>query len=133
VGHRAVVPQRYYGVPFGFGGYDYGYSPVPNVIIVQPAPPSPVVLVQEPPREPIKSAISKYEGPAPQPVSEEQPTFAIVFKDGSTRSAVAVTLQDNLLHYVDPDGGHHRVTLDTVDRATTLRVNRERKLTLHLP
>jgi len=40
---------------------------------------------------------------------EEQPALAIVLKDGSVQSAVVVSVQDDVLQYVDPDGEHRAV------------------------
>ena len=134
----SVAPQRAYpfpfGLGFGYGAYDYRPAPAPNVTIVQQPPP--YVIVQAPPPAPVRSAITEYKGPAtaaPVLAGEEPPAFAIVFKDGSTRSAAAVTAEGNVLHYVDPDGEHRRAPLDSVDREATRRANRERKLVLHLP
>lgn len=119
--------------PLFLGGDDSGYAPASNIIIMeQPAPPT---IVQQAPRETVRAEIHEY---APtttaEPVpAEEQPAFAIVLNDGSVQSAVAVSVQDDVLQYVDPDGEHRRVPLDTVDRQATRRVNRDRKLELHLP
>ena len=40
---------------------------------------------------------------------------------------------DDVLHIVDPDERHMRVSMSAVDRAATLKLNRERKLDLYLP
>ena len=53
-------------------------------------------------------------------------------KDGSTRSATSV-VADDVLHYVDPEERHMRISMNDVDREATLKLNRERKLTLWLP
>jgi hypothetical protein len=97
--------------------------------------PPPQTIVQQAPRETVRSVIHEYKPTATsEPVpGEEQPAFAIVLKDGSVQSAMAGAVQDEVVHYVDPDGQHRRVSLDTVDREATRRVNRERKLELRLP
>ena len=118
--------------PLFLGGYDPGYPPASNIIIMEQPPPQ--TIVQQVPRETVRAEIHEYKPTAAEPVpAEEQPVFAIVLKDGSVQSAVAVSVQDEVLHYVDPDGQHRRVPLDTVDREATRRVNRKRKLELHLP
>jgi hypothetical protein len=96
--------------------------------------PLPQTIVQQVPRETVRAEIHEYQPTAAETApGEEQPAFTIVLKDGSVQSAVAVSVQDDVLQYVDPDGEHRRVPLDTVDRQATRRVNRERKLELHLP
>ena len=56
------------------------------------------------------------------------------FTDTNTDKVDAIHENDNVcLSYVDPDGQHRRVSLNTVDREATRRVNRERKLELRLP
>ena len=119
--------------PLLLGGDDSGYPPASNIIIMEQPPPQ--TIVQQVPRETVRAEIHEYQPTATaEPVpTEEQPAFAIVLKDGSVQSAVAVAVQDEVLHYVDPDGQHRRVSLDSVDRQATRRVNRERKLELHLP
>lgn len=119
--------------PLLLGGDDFGYPPASNITIMEQ--PLPQAIVQQAPRETVRAEIREYKLTATaEPVpAEEQPAFALVMKDGSVQSAVAVSAQDEVLHYVDPDGQHWRVPLDTVDREATRRVNRERKLELHLP
>jgi hypothetical protein len=125
----AFFPFAY---PLFLGGDDSAYPPAPNIIIMEQ--PLPQTIVQQVPRETVRAEIHEYQPTAAEPIpGEEQPAFAIVLKDGSVQSAVAVSVQDDVLQYVDPDGEHRRVPLDTVDRQATRRVNRERKLELHLP
>jgi len=127
--------------PYGFSYVDgylpydsatpYGYPLPPNFIIVQP-PPSPAV-VQEPPGE-APAVIHEYPQPLPGPSAQgELPTFGIILKDGSVRSASAVFVTNNVLHYVDPEEKNLRISMDEVDREATLKLNRERKLNLWLP
>jgi hypothetical protein len=128
--------------PYGFGygdGYlpydaatPYGYPLPPNFIIIQP-PPSPAV-VQEAPRE-TKAVIHEYPQPVPGPSAApgELPAFGIILKDGSVRSASAVFVTNNVLHYVDREEKNLRISMDEVDREATLKLNRERKLNLWLP
>jgi hypothetical protein len=127
--------------PYGFGygdGYipydaatPYGYPLPPNFIVVQP-PPSPAV-VQEPPRE-TKAVIHEYPQPVPGPSAQgELPTYGIILKDGSVRSASAVFVTNNVLHYVDPEEKNLWISMEEVDREATLKLNRERKLNLWLP
>lgn len=131
------APQHLFpnGFPLFLGDYGSSYSayaPAPSVVVVQ-QPPF-YVLVPQAPSDPAKPEIHEYHEAtvaAPQPVDEQ--AFAIVLRDGSVYSAIAVTVQGSALHYVEPDGGHRLVSLDAVDRETTRRLNQERKLQLRLP
>ncbi|HEX5431192.1 MAG TPA: hypothetical protein VFW83_04450 [Bryobacteraceae bacterium] len=128
------------GFPFlpGDFGYGYGYPepyypPAPNIIVIAPMTPAPPPA----PPTPVRPEIKEYNqtaAAAPPPAQAQQPpTFAIVLKDGSVKSAVAVSAQDNELRYVDPDGRHLQIALDMVDRDATTRMNRDRGLRLQLP
>lgn len=89
------------------------------------------VLVPPAPIEPPRPEIHEYQSAAP--AANEDQTFAIVLRDGSVHSAVAVTVQKGALYYVEPDGAHRLVSLEALDREATQRMNRERKLQLQLP
>jgi hypothetical protein len=118
------------GYPGWYG--DYGYDPQPNVVIVQPPAPA---LVQppapEPPPPPVRSEIREY--PSAAPSEEKEATFAIVLKDGTVQSAAAVWVVGDMVHYIDPEGGTHKAPVDTINRAETLRLNKEKGLRLQLP
>ena len=137
-GTRHGSGQRFFPGMFPlFLGDDYGYpgySPAPNVVVVQQPPL--YLMVPQAPSEPAKLEIHEYNQPATsqaQVSADEQQAFAIVLRDGTVHSAVAVTVQGNELHYVEPDGRHRLVSLDNVDRDATRQLNRERKLQLQLP
>jgi hypothetical protein len=122
-----------YGSSFGYLPYDAGAAypdaPQPVLFVQQPVPP-----VVQPPVHPV---VTEYKWPATaatSSASEPEPQdFAIVLKDGSTLSAVAVFASDDGLHYVDPDERHLRISMSQVDRAATLKLNRARNLNLYLP
>ncbi len=111
------------------------YVPQPLMYLQPPAPP-----VVAPPVHPV---ITEYKWPAAgaassrsarSRISDSEPqAFAIVLKNGSTLSAVSVFSLDDGLHYVDPDERHLRISMSEVDRAATLKLNRERNLDLYLP
>lgn len=137
--HRFRSSLLPYGYPLFDYGYDYSgyneYPPEPNVIVVpQPAP----QMTMQAPREPVQAAIHEYrEAPtvlpaAPAPKGEEV-AFVIALNDGSRRSANAVWVQDNMLHYIDPDDKQQQISMRSVDRQSTRRINRERNLDLSLP
>ena len=136
--------------PYGFGyaylpydsGGGYAYAPQPVLFVERPPlfvqPPAPPVV-----EAPVHPVVTEYKWPAPGAASspsasstalESEPqAFAIVLKDGSTLSAVAVVASDDGLHLVDPDEKHLRISMSAVDRAATLKLNRARNLNLYLP
>ena len=126
-----------YAYPLFGGGYDYGYPPEPNVIVIQQ--PAPQVIVQQVPREVVRPEIHDYKEPppavaaAPPGANTEGATFMIALNDGSRKSANAVWVQNGALHYVDTEDRHHQVPLQSVDRQSTRKLNRERKLDFWLP
>ena len=136
---HATQPHRFFpgGFPWFPGDYGYsydGYAPAANVVML-PQPPL-YVLIPQAPSIPATPEIHEYQQAASTsapPVAEPEKAFAIVLKDGSVHSAVAVTVQDSALYYVEPDGGHRLVSLDALDREATGRLNRERNLRLQLP
>jgi hypothetical protein len=137
VGFNSGLSVFPYGLGYGDGylPYDpatpYGYSLPSNFIVVQP-PPS-TAVVQEPPRD-TPAVVHEYPQPVPGPSAQgETPTFGIILKDGSVRSASAVFVTNNVLHYVDPEEKNLRISMEEVDREATLKLNRERKLNLWLP
>lgn len=127
-----------YGYGYGYGDLPYSDSESfvdspPPVFLVQPPPPPPVV--EPPPREahPVTTNYT-WPGSASSAPPESAPqTFGIVLKDGSTLSATTVMAADDVLHYVDPDERHMRISMRDVDRGATMKLNRERKLNLYLP
>lgn len=137
--HRFRPALLPYGYPLFDYGYDYSgyneYPPEPNVIVVpQPAP----QMVMQAPREPVQAAIHEYrEAPTVLPAAPmakgEEVQFVIALSDGSRRSANAVWVQDNVLHYIDPDDKQQQISMRSVDRHSTRRINRERNLDLWLP
>jgi hypothetical protein len=121
----------FYSLPGGYGGY--GYAPSNNVVVIQQPPPYVVVEAPPVPAAPVQATVREYkESAATQPTEPvvENPSFGIVFKDGSVRDAIAVSVQDGTVHFVDPNGDHRQARVDAVDRDATKRLNRERKLDL---
>jgi hypothetical protein len=128
------------GVGYGYGyfpddsGVFYAYAPPP--VFLQPPPPAPVI---EPPPPPAHFVVTNYTWPsaaaAPASASAEESaeTFGIVLKNGSTLAATAVVASGDVLHIVDPNERHMRVSMSAVDRAATMKLNRARKLDLYLP
>jgi hypothetical protein len=111
-GHRFFSSSAFFpsAFPLLLGGYDSGYPPASNVIIMEQPPPQ--AIVQQVPRQTIRAAIHEYQPTATaEPVpGEEQPAFAIVLKDGSVMSAVAVSALP-----AGPDGIFHGILVVTMN------------------
>jgi len=97
------------------------------------------VIVQQTAREAVRPEIHDYKeslpaatGPPPTAHAEEA-SFVIALSDGSHHSAIAVWVQNDVLHYIDSEGKHHQVPLQSIDRQSTRQLNRERKLDFWLP
>jgi hypothetical protein len=142
---------------FGYGYADYGMVPQqPNVTVVVPQQPTPSVIINQhyTPQEasnPVlrdyssadlpDSGIKVYEanpaprkqepkpGPARSSVSDQEPTiYLIALNDTTVRQAIGYWVDDNTLHYVTPKASINHISMDMVDRETTVRLNSERKL-----
>ena len=128
-----------YGYPFG--GYPLGVSygdapeyadgapqPGGTIIVLVPQFEAPVL----PPPPPIRPQIHEYNWPAPG--GDAMPArFSIVSKDHNVESAVAVWVQDGVVHYVTPDGRDHQMKVQSVDREATRQRNAQKGLSLWLP
>jgi hypothetical protein len=154
---RTTVVPYAIPVFVGGGGY-YGdpyAAPQPNVTVVVPQQPTPSVVINQhytPPEapKPVLREYSRsdlpetgglrvYEGPktapavaaAPAPVpADDKPTiYLIALKDSTVRQAIGYWLEgEDTLKYVTPKGTISQVTLDQVDRQTSVQLNAERKL-----
>jgi hypothetical protein len=129
-----------WGYPGFYDGYGYGdyygggNQPTPSVIVLMPPPQSP----PPPPPEPARPEIHEYKQPdgaggQPSVLQPSASAFSIVSRDGLTRYAIAVWVQDATVKYVGPDGVDGEVPLGSVDREATRRANAEKQLALQLP
>jgi hypothetical protein len=141
--------RSYYGgfgfglyAPWYYGGYygsyydPYYYNPYyyPQTY-VDPAPP--VTVYQNPnytPDPPVRPMVRDYpENAAPSRSAGEPVVYLIAFQDGSIQAALAYWVNGNTLHYVSTRREQREAPLESVDRALSQRLNRERRLELHLP
>lgn len=108
--------------------YDYGYNASPPVVIYQNQ--TPPVTVYEPPARP---EIREYPDPAPSQ-AYEKPIYLIALRDqDNIRAAEAYWVEGSTLHYVTLQHEHKQAPLDSVDRAFSSRLNRERRVDFRLP
>lgn len=126
---------------YGFGdssyfpGYDYyppdygytAYQPSPNVTVVYP-PQAPPLSAER--ARPMTREYDQY-GQEVRPAGS--PLYLIAFTDHTIRAATAYRVEGNTLHYTTPEKEEKEVPLNTVDRALSTQLNRERQVPFQLP
>jgi hypothetical protein len=95
------------------------------------------VRVYEPPRRSdSSSAQPEVTAPPPAPRSsarDGKPTiYLIALTDSTVRQAIGYWVEDGTLNYVTPQASINHVSLDMVDRDTSVQLNAERKLEFDL-
>ena len=65
--------------------------------------------------------------------SNGSPLYLIAFNDRIIRAATSYRVDGNTLHYVTLDHEEKEAPLNTVDRALSLQLNRERRVSFQLP
>ena len=61
------------------------------------------------------------------------PVYLFAFQDHTIRAAASYRVDGNTLHYVTLQHEERQASLDSLDRALTLQLNRERRVALQLP
>jgi hypothetical protein len=151
-----VVPYAYPvyvgGFGYGYGGsfdspYASGYVPgdtsqqqaPPNVTVVYPPQPAPVIINQFGPggaaQPPAAAAAPVTENATPADSGEQTaPTrYLIAFKDHTVYSAIAYWVDGDTLHYFTSGNTHNQASLSLVDRELTDRLNKESGVQFNLP
>jgi hypothetical protein len=144
----------YYGYPYfglGYGGYPsygLGYSAYPDYDYSYSYPSygygyqAPVVIYQtstEPAYAPPAAAPARAEAREPeqaQPESKayERPIYLIAFKhQENICAAEAYWVENGTLHYITLEHERKQATLNSIDRAFSSRLNRERRVDFRLP
>ncbi len=154
-GYRGYYPYLYSGFGFGYWpyNYDYGYyspsyysypiyeSPS-NVTVVYPQSQPSTVYVerQAPPTRGYDEYGQPFGPPPAQPAPmastnppASSPVYLIAFADHTIRATAAYWVEGATLHYVTLEHEHKQVPLPSVDRALSLQLNRERRVTFTLP
>lgn len=70
---------------------------------------------------------------APATSTPASPIYLFAFKDHVIRAAAAYWVDGRTLHYVTTDHDERQVPLSDLDRALTLQLNHERRVTVQLP
>jgi hypothetical protein len=119
--------------PYAYAGNPYGYTtyqPSPNVTVVYP---------------PDGAAARPLSSERARPVSREydqngqeirpagSPVYLIAFTDHTIRTAVSYRVDGNTLHYTTAEREEKEAPLNTVDRALSMQLNRERQVAFQLP
>jgi hypothetical protein len=139
-----------YGYGYGYSPYysDYGYYapadsyPVyqqpANVTMVYPQTAPNPVYVERP-----HSVVREYDEygqpvgpPAPAAAGStpaSSPVYLIAFTDHTIRATAAYWVEGATLHFVTLEHEHRQAALSSVDRALSLQLNRERRVTFALP
>src|SRR5579864_2687221 len=160
-GHRGFYRNRFFfgGIGFSFSPYSYpwyggswypyggyypyagdyaypdyytSYQPSPNVVVYSDPAPPPVPVYQPPP---VRPEVREYaEGPASSTQQYEPPIYLIAFKNQEViRAAQAYWVERGILHYVTLQHEQKQAPLESVDRAFSNRLNRERRVDFRLP
>ena len=141
-------PGWNYGYSYWPGYYDYGYSPYgyspysydpsPNVTVIDPAPaqaaPGRVYAERA---NPVAGQYDQYgqevKSSAEPPAGGAAPIYLLAFTDHTVRAVEAYWVDGKTLNYMTLDYEQKQAPLDTVDRALSLQLNRERRVPFSLP
>lgn len=109
----------------------YGYASPSPVVIYQSQPaaaPQPVIIVESAPQQAMPQETTGY-----AERRNEKPIYLLALKGQSNiRAAEAYWIAGSTLHYVTLQHEQKQVPLDTVDRALTLQLNRQRGVDIRL-
>jgi hypothetical protein len=123
----------YYGYPYygySYPSYDYSYAypaydPAPAVVEQNYYNSAPPVVQQYQP------STQQY-SPAPQQQQGET-IFLVAFKDHRIIAVKAYWAEGATLHYVTREGEHKQAPFDSIDRAFSEQLNRDRHVPFQLP
>lgn len=119
----------YYPYGNGYAGYTE-YQPSPNVTVIYP-PQEPVAPLSAQRARPVTREYDQY-GQEIRPASSS-PIYLIALNDHTIRAASSYRVDARTLHYVTLEREEKEVSLDTVDRALSMQLNRERNVAFQLP
>jgi hypothetical protein len=124
-----------YGYGYGYPYPAYDYTPSSNVTVVYPAqaapPPSTVYVERARPVTQVYDEFGQERGAQDRPAGP--PLYLIAFRDHVIRAATAYWVEGKSLVYVTMEHEQKTVPLDTVDKAFSQQLNRERRVAFQLP
>lgn len=124
----------YYGYPNGYSYPPYYSSPSPNVTVVYPQSAQPAQAASAERATPAIHSYDEYGQEVKQsPSSDGSPIYLIASRDHVIRAAVAYWVAGSMLHYVTLQHEEKELSLDSVDRDLSARLNRERHVPFSLP
>ena len=128
----SYYPYSYY--PYGDTGYA-SYQSSPNVVVVYPESTA-AANVSSVPARPLTRQYDQYGQEVTTPggtAAAGSPIYLIAFTDHTIRAAAAYWVDGSTLHYVTLEREEKQAPLDTVDRAFSQQLNRERQVPFQLP
>lgn len=138
----AVYAYPVYVGGYGYSGYDsYAEQPQqqqqqPNVTVVYPPQPAPVIINQFGPAESARPRMYEMP-PAPRDDASasapETTHYLLAFKDHTIYSAENYWVDGDTLHYFTAGNTHNQVSLSLIDRELTTRLNKESGVEVKLP
>jgi hypothetical protein len=152
-GSRYAFPRQFYGGGLGFFPYSYpiysypsynypyysaySYPPqAPNIVIYPTETVPPPLSVYEPPPL-LRPEIREYREyrDIPPPSEKYEPLiYLIALKNqDNIRAAEAYWMEGETLHYVTLQHAHKQAPLDSIDRALSTKLNRQRRVDFRLP
>jgi hypothetical protein len=115
----------------------YGYNASPNVTVIYPSAQQAAAPAYSAPAQPVSRNYDRNYGDYGQRVQSgtnaASPIYLIATNDQTIRAAASYWVDGRTLHYVTLQHEAKQVPLDTVDRALTLQLNRERRVPFQLP
>ena len=126
-----------------YGTGSYASAPAtqqPNVVVVYPPQPAPVIINQfgpgsmPPPEAGDRQPVSSYQ-PATDRSDDQDSAdrYLIALKDHTIYSVVAYWVDGDTLHYFTAGNVHNQASLSLVDRDLTARLNKESGQEVNLP
>jgi hypothetical protein len=119
---------------YAYPAYQASYQPSSNVTVVYPQTAQPGTIYVNPNLR----QYDEYGQEVRQPAaagnnSNGSPLYLIAFRDQSIRAAIAYWVDGRTLHYVTQQHEERQAPIDSIDRDTSLRLNRERRVSFSLP
>ena len=124
----------YYGPYGGAGGGYASYQTSPNVTVIYPQQTAEALPPPPERAHPVTREYDQYgQEVKPGAPGGGSSIYLIAFNDHMIQAAVAYWVDGKTLHYVNLQHEEKTAGLDTVDRALSAQLNRERQVTFQLP
>jgi len=125
----------YYSYPYAYDPNGYGYQSYdPNVTVVYPPPQQAAPATYSETARSVTHSYDQY-GQEVQPAGNttSSPVYLIALKSGVIEAAASYWVNGDTLHYVSLQHEEKQTPVESIDRALTNQLNRERHVTLNLP